>query len=89
MYVLQKLLHELHPGPYVIVYFHSAVQRQDNSPGAWALRDLYEFLPNQLKHRLQAVYYVHPGLRSRVLLATLGRFFLSEGYEFLSPLHAL
>jgi hypothetical protein len=78
--MLQKLHHELEPGPYVVVYFHTAVQRNDNHPGLWALRDLYETLPNQLKHRLQAVYAVHPGLRARVVLATLGRLFLSAGY---------
>lgn len=78
--MLQKLHHELEPGPYVVVYFHTAVQRNDNHPGLWALRDLYETLPNQLKHRLQAVYAVHPGLRARVVLATLGRLFLSAGF---------
>ena len=81
VYMLQKLHHELQPGLYVIVYFHTAVQRSDNYPGLWALRDIYETLPNQLKHRMQAVYVVHPGLRSRVVLATLGRIFLSEGYD--------
>lgn len=80
VHMLQKLHHELPPGPYVIVYFHTAVQRNDNYPGLWALRDIYETLPNELKHRLESVYFVHPGLRSRVVLATLGRLFLSEGY---------
>ncbi|XP_024378983.1 uncharacterized protein [Physcomitrium patens] len=80
VFVLHKLHHELKPGPYVVVYFHTAVQRNDNSPGLWALRDLYEILPKQLKHGLQAVYVVHPGLRFRLFLGTLGRFFLSEGF---------
>lgn len=84
VFVLHKLHHELKPGPYVVVYFHTAVQRNDNSPGLWALRDLYEILPKQLKHGLQAVYVVHPGLRFRLFLGTLGRFFLSEGYVFKS-----
>uniref|UniRef100_A0A7I4FS29 CRAL-TRIO domain-containing protein n=1 Tax=Physcomitrium patens TaxID=3218 RepID=A0A7I4FS29_PHYPA len=30
--------------------------------------------------KLKAVYVVHPGLRFRLFLGTLGRFFLSEGF---------
>ncbi|KAK9922257.1 hypothetical protein M0R45_030730 [Rubus argutus] len=35
--------------------------------------------PSYLKDRLQVVYFIHPGLRSRLVFATLGRFFLSGG----------
>lgn len=83
-YVLQKLQQELQPGPFVIMYFHTAVQRNDNSPGMRTLRDIYESLPTVMKQRLESVYILHPGLRSRLLIATLGRFFLSEGYETLA-----
>jgi hypothetical protein len=79
-YVLQKLQQELQPGPFVIMYFHTAVQRNDNSPGMRTLRDIYESLPIVMKQRLESVYILHPGLRSRLLIATLGRFFLSEGF---------
>lgn len=80
-YVLQKLQQELQPGPFVIMYFHTAVQRNDNSPGMRTLRDIYESLHTVMKQQLESVYILHPGLRSRLLIATLGRFFLSEGYE--------
>lgn len=79
-YMLHKLHQELQDGPIVILYFHTCVQSGDNSPGILTLRRIYESLPQPLKLRLEAVYIVHPGIRSRLLLATLGRFFLSEGF---------
>ncbi|KAH9538606.1 hypothetical protein CY35_15G015400 [Sphagnum magellanicum] len=81
--MLRKLHQELQDGPIVILYFHTCVQSGDNSPGILRLRRIYESLPQPLKLRLEAVYIVHPGIRSRLFLATLGRFFLSEGLEFL------
>ncbi|TQE05859.1 hypothetical protein C1H46_008542 [Malus baccata] len=58
---------------------HSTVQKEDNSPGITILRWLYEYLPSYLKDMLQVVYFVHPGLQSRLVFATLGRFFLTGG----------
>ncbi|XP_042486920.1 ganglioside-induced differentiation-associated protein 2-like isoform X2 [Macadamia integrifolia] len=66
-------------GPFCIVYMHSTVQKEDNSPGMTVLRWIYEDLPSEYKDRLNIVYFVHPGLRSRLVLATLGRLFLSGG----------
>ncbi len=88
-YVLCKLHQELQDGPIVILYFHTCVQSGDNSPGILTLRRIYESLPQPLKLRLEAVYIVHPGIRSRLLLATLGRFFLSEGYVMTSILFSV
>lgn len=78
-YVLHKIRSELPDGLYCIVYMHSTVQKEDNSPGLTILRWIYEELPPDFKDRLQTVYFIHPGLRSRLVIATLGRFFLSGG----------
>ncbi|KAF5474224.1 hypothetical protein F2P56_006139 [Juglans regia] len=76
-YIFHKICSELSEGPFCIVYLHSAVQKEDNSPGITILRWIYEELPSDIKDRLQALYFVHPGLRSRLVFATLGRLFLS------------
>ncbi|CAM8894960.1 hypothetical protein QQ045_025681 [Rhodiola kirilowii] len=78
-YIFQKITTELQEGAFCIAYFHSTVQKDDNCPGITILRWLYEELPSDFKDRLQIVYFIHPGLRSRLLFATLGRFFLSGG----------
>lgn len=78
-YVLHKIFSEIPEGPFCIVYMHSAVQKEYNSPGMSILRWIYEELPFDAKDRLQVVYFIHPGLRSRVVFATLGRLLLSGG----------
>ncbi|KAA8518043.1 hypothetical protein F0562_015537 [Nyssa sinensis] len=78
-YIFHKIFSEMPEGPYCIVYMHSTVQKEDNSPGLTILRWIYEELPSEHKDRLQIVYFIHPGLRSRLVFATLGRFFLSGG----------
>lgn len=78
-YVFHKILTELPEGPFCIVYIHTTVQTEDNSPGLTILRWIYEEFPNDYKDRLNVVYFIHPGLRSRILFATLGRFLLSGG----------
>lgn len=78
-YVYHKICSELPDGRFCIVYMHSTVQKEDNSPGLTILRWIYEEMPSDIKERLQTVYFVHPGLRSRLVIATLGRFFLSGG----------
>ncbi|KAF8396226.1 hypothetical protein HHK36_017840 [Tetracentron sinense] len=78
-YIFHKIFSELQEGPFCIVYMHSTVQKEENCPGLTILRWIYEELPSDFKDRLCAVYFVHPGLRSRLVFATLGRFFLSGG----------
>ncbi|KAI3912671.1 hypothetical protein MKW92_007030 [Papaver armeniacum] len=78
-YIYHKIFTELSNGPFCILYLHSTVQKEDNNPGLSILRWIYEELPLDYKERLQVLYFVHPGLRSRLVFATLGRFFLSEG----------
>ena len=76
-YVFHKLSVEFPEGPFCIVYMHSTVHSEDNNPGMSILRWVYEDLPSDYKERLQVVYFLHPGLRSRLAVATLGRLFLS------------
>ncbi|KAM0947840.1 putative CRAL-TRIO lipid binding domain-containing protein [Dioscorea sansibarensis] len=78
-YVCFKLRTELAEGPFCVLYVHSTAQSEDNNPGVSVLRWIYEDLPSDFKDRLQVVYFLHPGLRSWLLLATLGRLFLSGG----------
>lgn len=78
-YVYHKISNEIPEGPYCVVYIHTAVQRSENCPGITTLWLIYEELPPAFKERLQVVYFVHPGIQSRLFFATLGRFFLSAG----------
>ncbi|XVF56253.1 hypothetical protein PTKIN_Ptkin06aG0104100 [Pterospermum kingtungense] len=78
-YIFHKICSELPEGPFCIVYMHSTVNKEDNSPGVTILRWIYEELPSEIKDRLQVIYFIHPGLCSRLVFATLGRFFLSGG----------
>lgn len=78
-YIFHKIFSEMPEGPFCIVYMHTTVQRDDNSPGLTILRWIYEDLPSEHKDRLQVIYFIHPGLRSRLVFATLGRFFLTGG----------
>jgi len=78
-YVFYKLRTELPEGPFCILYIHTTVQSDDNNPGMSILRTIYEELPPEYKERLQVFYFLHPGLRSRLAIATLGRLFLSGG----------
>lgn len=78
-YVVHKISNEMPEGPFCIVYMHTTVQKDDNSPGMSILRWIYEELTADIKDRLQVVYFIHPGLRSRLVFATLGRLLLSGG----------
>lgn len=78
-YIFHKIYGELPEGPFCVVYMHTTVQKEDNNPGMTVLRWIYEDLPPDQKDRLQLVYFIHPGLRSRLLFATVGRFLLSGG----------
>lgn len=66
-------------GPFVVVYVHTYVQRVENFPGVSALRSIYESLSPAVRDNLEAVFFVHPGLQSRLFFATFGRFLFSAG----------
>lgn len=78
-YVLHKIFSEVPDGPFCIVYIHTSTQNEYNSPGMSILRWIYEEIPFDAKDRLQVVYFIHPGLLSRLVFATLGRLLLSGG----------
>ncbi|XVF62255.1 hypothetical protein PTKIN_Ptkin08bG0202800 [Pterospermum kingtungense] len=82
--VLKKYLEEyifprLGKKPFSVLYVHTGVQRSENFPGISALRSIYDAIPINVKDNLQAVYFVHPGLQSRLFLATFGRLLFSGG----------
>lgn len=80
---------DLAEGPFSILYMHSKVQSGDNNPGMSVLRWIYEELPSDAKERLKVVYFLHPGIYSRLAMATLGRWFLSGGSDLFSILFLL
>jgi hypothetical protein len=80
-YLRERVLPAIGDREFVVVYMHSRVDRSHNFPGVGAIRAAYESLPAETKERLRAVYFVHPGLQSRLFFATFGRFLFSSGYQ--------
>ncbi|MCL7036776.1 hypothetical protein MKW94_018640 [Papaver nudicaule] len=78
-YLEEKIFPKLGGRPFSVVYVHTDVQKSDNFPGISTLRSIYEALPINIKENLEAVYFVHPGLQSKIFLATFGRFLFSGG----------
>uniref|UniRef100_A0A0A0K5T9 CRAL-TRIO domain-containing protein n=1 Tax=Cucumis sativus TaxID=3659 RepID=A0A0A0K5T9_CUCSA len=64
-------------GNRVVGKYFPSVVKDDNCSGLTILRWIYEELPSDYKDRLQVLYFVHPGLRWRLVLVTFGHFFLS------------
>ncbi|PON98791.1 CRAL-TRIO lipid binding domain containing protein [Trema orientale] len=52
-HIVHKLSCDLPKGPFSVVYMHSTVQKEDNSPGITILRWIYEDLTSDFKDRLQ------------------------------------
>ncbi|KAH7296477.1 hypothetical protein KP509_26G024400 [Ceratopteris richardii] len=77
-YVLYKLFTEVPQEPFCIIYFHAQAKWSENCPGIFNLRSIYEAIPQDFRQRLEAIYVVHPGAFSRMILATFGRL-LSDG----------
>ncbi|KAK6939024.1 CRAL-TRIO lipid binding domain [Dillenia turbinata] len=78
-YLEEKIFPRLGKKPFSVVYIHTDVQRGENFPGISTLRSIYEAIPSNVKDNLEAVYFVHPGLQSRLFLATFGRFLFTGG----------
>ncbi|CAF2247106.1 unnamed protein product [Brassica napus] len=55
------------------------LKKTENFPGISALRAIYDAIPVNVRDNLQEVYFLHPGLQSRLFLATCGRFLFSGG----------
>ncbi|GAB2282486.1 hypothetical protein Dimus_017029 [Dionaea muscipula] len=78
-YLEEKILHALEDSPFSLLYVHTDVERGENFPGISALRSIYDAVPATLKNNLECVYFLHPGLQSRLFLATFGRLIFSGG----------
>ncbi|CAN6825470.1 unnamed protein product [Brassica oleracea] len=78
-YLEEKIFPRLGRKPFSILYIHTGVQRSENFPGISALRAIYDAIPVNVRDNLQEVYFLHPGLQSRLFLATCGRFLFSGG----------
>ncbi|KAJ7957929.1 ganglioside-induced differentiation-associated protein 2 [Quillaja saponaria] len=78
-YLEDKIFAELGDMPFTVVYVHTGVQRCQNFPGMSALRSIYDAIPTNVKDNLGAVYFVHPGVQTRLFFATVGRFLFSGG----------
>lgn len=81
-YLEVKVFPQLEKRPFAVIYVHTDVQKCENFPGISALRSIYDAIPVKVRQNLEAVYFVHPDLQSRLFLATFGRFIFSGGlYE--------
>ncbi|CDP01828.1 unnamed protein product [Coffea canephora] len=78
-YLEKYIFPELEEEPFSIVYFNARVEKKDNFPGISALKSINDAIPVKVRNNLQAVYFVHPGLHSRLFLATFGRFIFTGG----------
>lgn len=79
-YILHKISRELSDEQFCVAYFHTRAKMKENCPGLFNLRWIYETLPREYRDRLEAVYFVHPGLLSRTIMGTIGRVFLSDRF---------
>ncbi|KAI3665323.1 hypothetical protein L6452_43947 [Arctium lappa] len=78
-YLEKKVFPRLEERPFAMVYIHTEVRKSDNFPGISILRSVYDSIPINVKRNLEAVYFVHPDLQSRLFLATFGRFIFTGG----------
>ncbi|XXG59911.1 hypothetical protein AAC387_Pa04g1913 [Persea americana] len=79
-YMEEKVFPALGQQPFCLVYLHTHVQSSKNSPGISILRSINEALPITIKRNLEAIYFVHPDLQTKLFMATFGRFLLSRGW---------
>ncbi|XP_051139302.1 uncharacterized protein LOC127257064 [Andrographis paniculata] len=66
--------------PFAVVYVHTGVRSSDDFPGISAFKSLYDAVPAKVRDNLEALYFLHPGLQSRIFLATFGRVLFSGLY---------
>ena len=78
-YLEERIFPKLGEKKFSVLYIHTGVQRSENFPGISSLRSIYDAIPANVKGNLEAVYFIHPGLQSRLFLATFGRFLFNAG----------
>lgn len=83
-YVVYKISREVSNEPFCVVYFHTRAKRNENCPGVFNLRWIYETLPQEFRVRLEAFYFVHPGLVSSTIMGTIGRLLSNGLYDKLN-----
>ncbi|KAL8088416.1 uncharacterized protein LOC141698072 isoform X2 [Apium graveolens] len=64
--------------PFSVVYMHACVEWRQNFHGIMVARSIYDSIPMNIKNSLQAIYFVHPDLQSRLFLATFGRLLVTH-----------
>lgn len=72
-YLEDNVFQNLGDRPFSVVYVHTGVNRSENFPGMLALRSIYNAIPIKIKDNLDTVYFLHPGIQSRLFFATFGR----------------
>lgn len=78
-YLEEEIYPNLNGKAFSVVYVHTDVNRSENFPGISALKLIYESIPVNVRDNLQSFYFLHPGIQSRLFLATFGRFLFSGG----------
>lgn len=78
-YMEDEIYPKLDGRPFSVVYVHTAVSRGENFPGISALKSIYDAIPAKLRDNLDTFYFLHPGIQSRLFLATFGRLLFGGG----------
>lgn len=78
-YLKEKIYPSLEQRQFSIAYLHTGVNRAENFPGIAALRSICDAMPEKVKKNLNAVYFLHPSLPSRLFLALFGRLIFTGG----------
>ncbi|KAJ4746648.1 hypothetical protein LUZ62_051397 [Rhynchospora pubera] len=78
-YLQKRIFPELEKKPFVIVYIHTRVSRCDNFPGLSVLRSVLESVPDTVHEAIRKLFFIHPGLQSRIFFFTFGCIFFGPG----------
>lgn len=76
-YLEDEIYPSLNGRPFSVVYVHTAVNKADNFAGISALKSIYDAVPAAVRDNLDTFYFLHPGIQSRLFLATFGRLFFT------------
>ncbi|KAL3639003.1 hypothetical protein CASFOL_016910 [Castilleja foliolosa] len=77
-YLEEEIFPSLEEKPFSVVYVNTNVNKSDNFAGISAMRTIYAAVPVKVRDHLQTFYFLHPGIQSRLFLATVGRFLFSS-----------
>lgn len=74
-----EIFPDLDGRPFSAVYVHTGVSRGENFPGISALKSIHDAVPPGVRENLDAFYFLHPGIQSRLFLAAFGRLLFGGG----------